>query len=294
MSILKKTFKKLFKTKNKIKETFNKVLKITNLSKSDLKQIEESLLSADINWEITENIIKEVKSDSFKNSDWEISLSRIFNEVIKKAKSIPLKKIILMIGVNGSGKTTASAKLANYFKCNNKKVILVAADTYRAAAINQLTLWSDKIGVDIISNERTTDPASIAFDGVNSGISKKSDYIILDTAGRLQNSVNLMKELKKIYNVILKLSDDISVVINLDANIGQNSISQVEEFNNFLPIDAIILNKMDGTAKGGAAISIIDKFKLPVLFLGIGEGIDNIVPFDSNSYINSLINSTSS
>ena len=294
MSILKKTFKKLFKTKNKIKETFNKVLKITNLSKSDLIQIEESLLSADINWEITENIIKEVKSDSFNNSDWEISLSRIFNKVINKAKSIPLKKIILMVGVNGSGKTTASAKLANYFKCNNKKVILVAADTYRAAAISQLTLWSDKIGVEIISNNKTTDPASIAYDGVNSGISKKSDYIILDTAGRLQNSVNLMKELKKIYNVILKLSDDISVVINLDANIGQNSISQVEEFNNFLPIDAIILNKMDGTAKGGAAISIIDKFKLPVLFLGIGEGIENIVPFDSNSYINSLINSTSS
>ena len=119
MSILKKTFKKLFKTKNKIKETFNKVLKITNLSESDLIQIEESLLSADINWKITENVIKQVKSDSFKNSDWEISLSRIFNEVINKAKSIPLKKIILMIGVNGSGKTTASAKLANYFKCNN-------------------------------------------------------------------------------------------------------------------------------------------------------------------------------
>tara|TARA_Y100000590_G_C15713057_1_gene1010951 strand:+ start:645 stop:1538 length:894 start_codon:yes stop_codon:yes gene_type:complete len=284
-----KTFKNLFKTKNKIRETFNKVLKIRNLSDSDLETVEESLLSADINWEITEKVISEIKADSFKNNNWEENLHRIFNDIICQAPSYKLKKIILMIGVNGVGKTTVSAKLSNFLKKKGKKITLVAADTYRAAAVSQLKLWSDKIGIDIIYNKKTTDPASIAYDGVNSGLSKKSDYIIIDSAGRLQNSINLMNELSKIYKVISKLTDEISVIINLDCNIGQNSISQVEEFNKFLPIDAIILNKIDGTARGGIAISIIDKFKLPILFLGIGEKIDDISPFEASSYIDALI-----
>ena len=287
--MFKKALKNLFKTKNKIRETFNKVLKSNNLSDSDLEKIEESLLGADINWEITEKIISEIKSNSFKNKEWEESLFRIFEDVINQAQPVDLKKVILMIGVNGTGKTTSSAKLSNYLKNKGNKITLVAADTYRAAAVSQLKLWSDKIGIDIICNKETTDPASIAYDGVNSGLSKQSEYVIIDSAGRLQNSINLMKELTKIYKVISKLTDQISVIINLDCNIGQNSISQVEEFNKFLPIDAIMLNKMDGTAKGGAAISIINKFKLPILFLGIGEKIDNIVPFDAKSYINTLI-----
>ena len=294
MSLLKKTFKNLFKTKNKIKETFNRVLKVSNFSESDLIKIEESLLGADICWKITEKIIKQIKTKALKGSNWEDKIRIIFDEVISSANSTSLKKIILMIGVNGVGKTTASAKLANYLKNNNKKVTLVAADTYRAAAVSQLKLWSDKIGIDIISNNKTADSASIAFDGVNSGLSKGSDYIVIDTAGRLQNSINLMNELEKIYKVISKLSDEISVIINLDANIGQNSILQVEEFNNCINIDSVIINKMDGTAKGGVAISIIDKFKLPISFFGIGEKIDNIIPFDSKIYINSLIDTENS
>ena len=194
-----------------------------------------------------------------------------------------------MVGVNGVGKTTSCAKIANYFKLKNNKVSLVAADTYRAAAVNQLKLWSDKLKIDFISNEMSSDPASVAFDGVQSGLSKNIDYIIIDTAGRLQNSENLMKELKKIFRVISKLTDNISIAINIDANFGQNSISQIENFSNYVPIDNVILNKMDGTSKGGIVMSIVEKFKLPISFIGTGEKVSDIVEFNFEDYLKSLI-----
>ena len=288
MSILSKTFSSLFKTRSVIRETFKKVLKKSNLTEGDYINIEECLLGADVNWDITEKIIKKIKSQSSKNNDWEETLIELFSNIIVN-KDIELKKIVLMVGVNGVGKTTACAKLANHFKNLNKKVILVAADTYRAAAVTQLRLWSKQLNIDCIANDRNSDSASIAYDGVNSGLSKNFDYIIIDTAGRLQNSQNLMNELQKIYKVISKLSDQISVIMNLDANIGQNSISQIEEFNKIIPIDTVILNKMDGTSRGGIALSIIDNFDIPVSFIGVGEKMDHLVKFNSDDYIKSLI-----
>ncbi|MBI44625.1 MAG: signal recognition particle-docking protein FtsY [Candidatus Marinimicrobia bacterium] len=288
MSLFNKTFSSLFKTRSIIRETFRKVLGKSNLHDSDYEIIEESLLSADISWGITNNIIDKIKSKSFKNTDWEGILQELLSEILIK-KDIGLNKIILMVGVNGVGKTTSCAKLANYLIGLNKKVTLVAADTYRAAATNQLLLWSKQLGIDCVSNDRTADPASVAYDGVQSGLAKNCDHIIIDTAGRLQNSKNLMLELKKVYKVISKLSDNISIIMNLDANIGQNSIAQIEEFNDIVPIDTVILNKMDGTSKGGIALSIIDKFNIPISFIGIGEKIDDIVPFNINDYIKSLI-----
>ena len=194
-----------------------------------------------------------------------------------------------MVGINGAGKTTSCAKLAYHFKRNNKSCSLVAADTYRAAAVEQLRLWSEKINVNFISNLNTSDPASIAFDGVKSGESKNIDYTIIDTAGRLHTSVNLMNELQKIYKVISKVSDEITIIISIDANIGQNGLKQIEEFNKFLPLDGIFINKMDGTAKGGVGMTIIDKYKLPILFLCVGEKINDFIEFDLDYYISSLV-----
>ena len=289
MSFLSKTFSSLFKTREKIRSTFNRVLSISKLSSEDLDNLEECLLSADINWEITEKIVKVIKSDSHKKINWEKALNDIFKNTFSNVNKSSLKKIIIMIGVNGVGKTTACAKLANYLTQKRKSVILVAADTFRAAAVNQLRFWAKEINVMFISNDKSSDAAAISYDGASSGIAKQTDYVIIDTAGRLQNSANLMKELEKIYKVISKLTDHISVIINIDANIGQNSLSQVVEFNKYIPIDSIILNKMDGTSKGGIALSIVDKLHIPISYIGIGENIDDFIEFDSDDYINSLI-----
>ncbi|MDC1050995.1 signal recognition particle-docking protein FtsY [Candidatus Marinimicrobia bacterium] len=194
-----------------------------------------------------------------------------------------------MVGVNGSGKTTSTAKLAQYFKQKSKKITLVAADTYRPAAIEQLKIWADRININVISNLNTSDPASIAFDGAKSGINKKHDHIIIDTAGRLHTSKNLMNELSKIYRVVSKLSDEITVCLSIDGNTGQNGLKQVEEFNKYLPIDNIILNKMDGTAKGGIVLSILNNLSLPISFLGYGEQYDDFDEFDIDKYLDILI-----
>ena len=293
MKIFKNTFSKIFKTKNKIKETFSKVLSFRSLTKEDKEKMEECLLSSDLGWELTEKTLENLEKIE-KNESWEDVLLKTLKSSVENLEinSSDIRKVILIVGVNGSGKTTSAAKLANFFKINNKSVTLVAADTYRAAAVNQLRLWSEMLGVGFIANDKSSDPASVAYDGVQSGIAKNVDYIIIDTAGRLQNSENLMNELEKVYRVISKLSDQITVVMNIDANIGQNSISQIENFSKYIPIENVILNKMDGTSKGGIAMSVIDKFKLPVSFIGIGEKMEDLIEFDMDDYLKSLINST--
>ncbi len=290
MSIFKKAFSSLYKSKDKIRKTFSKILSLSQLSDNEKEQIENCLLSSDVGWQLTEKIINDLKK-SKKDELWENALIETIkssvNHIDKKINNF--KKIILIIGVNGTGKTTSAAKLANYFKDNNKKVTLVAADTYRAAAVEQLSIWSKRMNIDFISNVNTSDPASIAYDGVNSGISNNHDHIIIDTAGRLHTSKNLMMELGKIYKVIQKLSNEITVCISIDGNTGQNGIRQVEEFNNYLPIDNIILNKMDGTAKGGIALAIIDSLSIPISFMGIGEGYNDLIAFNLDDYLGSLI-----
>ena len=291
MSLFKKTFSNLFKTRKKISETFKKVFKKGSLSDEDCCLIEETLLSADVSWKLTDKIIENIKNNYNSEKDWENLLANSLKDSLPEINEISINHAIIMIGVNGVGKTTACAKLANSYKNRGNSVLLVAADTYRAAAVEQLELWARKIKVNCISNLNTSDPASIAYDGINSGISNNIDYTLIDTAGRLHTSINLMNELQKVYKVISKVTDKITVIMNIDANLGQNSLSQIEEFNKILPIDGVILNKMDGTAKGGVAMSIMDKFKFPVLYFGIGEGIDDMIPFNLNDYIKSLISS---
>ena len=197
--------------------------------------------------------------------------------------------VIILAGVNGSGKTTTAGKLAHQFKEEGRKVLLAACDTFRAAAVDQLKIWSERINVNFISNLNSSDPASIAFDGSKSGIAKNHDCIIIDTAGRLHTSINLMKELEKILKVVSKLTEDVSVLMTLDANIGQNAVKQVKEFNKFMPIQGIVVNKMDGSAKGGAVLSIMDELKIPVLYNGIGESLDDFIEFNIDDFLNSLI-----
>ncbi len=289
MSFLKKVFSSLSNTRSNIKNTFEKVFNIDSLSEDDYTLIEECLLGADISWHVTDKIIQDIKSNPIDGSNWQEVLFNSFKNILQIPQNVEFKNIILMVGVNGVGKTTASAKLANFFKKSGNKVMLVAADTYRAAAVSQLKLWSKVIQVDFISNEKSSDPASVSYDGVESGLAKKIDYIIIDTAGRLQVSDNLMNELEKVYRVISKLTRQITVVMNVDSNIGQNSVSQIEKFNKCIPLDNIILNKMDGTSKGGVIMSIVDKFKIPVSFLGVGEKVNDLVEFEMNDYLNSLI-----
>ena len=167
--------------------------------------------------------------------------------------------------------------------------MLVGADTYRAAAVEQLRLWSKKLDVKFISNEFTKDPASIVYDAINSGLSDSYDKIIIDTAGRLHNSVNLMQELEKVYNVSKKFNEKIRVILVIDSNVGQNGMNQALEFNKFIPIDSLILTKMDGTARGGIAISMIDKLNIPIDFIGVGESVDDFVPFDLDIFLKGLI-----
>tara|TARA_Y100001970_G_scaffold284960_1_gene403475 strand:+ start:1073 stop:1960 length:888 start_codon:yes stop_codon:yes gene_type:complete len=280
-------FKKLSKTREKISGRLSEIFSSSEASKFDFEEIEDCLLSSDISWSVTSKLVNSLKEN--KNSNFIEILKLEIKNILSLNKKFKIKKNIIMIGVNGAGKTTSSAKLANFLKLKNNKVSLVAADTYRAAAVEQLKIWANKINVEFVSNNKTNDPASIAFDGVKSGDAKNNDYVIIDTAGRLHTSENLMNELEKVYRVISKITNDITILINIDANVGQNGIKQVEDFNKFLPIDGIILNKMDGTAKGGVAISIVEKLGIPIVYVGLGEKIENIMSFNIDSYVDSII-----
>ena len=291
MNIFKKTISSIFKTKDKIRNTFSKILSFSKLSEEDKDKIEECLLSADVGWELTDKIINNLKNNENSYKTWE---DLLIDTVKKSIKNIDIefnnfKQIVIIIGINGSGKTTSAAKIAQNLKNNSKKVTLVAADTYRAAAVEQLEIWSKRMNINFISNINTTDPASIAFDGSKSGINKSHNHIIIDTAGRLHTSKNLMVELEKIYRVVRKLTDDISVCISIDGNNGQNAIKQVQEFNKYLPVDNIILNKMDGTAKGGIVLSILNDLSIPISYMGVGESYDDLVKFEIEKYLDLLI-----
>ena len=285
-----KTIKSFFKTKSRIRNVLSNIVSFSKLTSIEREQIEECLLSADVGWELTEKIIENLKSSKSHDTWEDIMISSIKSSVNNiNIKHDDFKRIVIIVGVNGSGKTTSTAKLAQYFKLNYKKITLVAADTYRPAAIEQLKIWADRININLISNLNTSDPASIAYDGSKSGLNKEHDHIIIDTAGRLHTSKNLMNELSKIFRVVKKLSDKVTVCLSIDGNTGQNGLKQVEEFNKYLPIDNIILNKMDGTAKGGIVLSILNNLSLPISFLGFGEKYDDFEEFDIDKYLDTLI-----
>lgn len=287
--IFKKTFNGLKKTRKKIANAFSTLSKKSYLDDNDIEQLEESLIEADISYDIVDEIIENLKQKGASDKGWlERAREVVLSRMTLDNSPHDIKKNIMLVGINGSGKTTSAAKLAQYFIEAKEKVCLVAADTYRAAAVEQIKIWADKVGVRLVQNPNTSDSASIAFDGVQSGLSK-NERVIIDTAGRLHTSVNLMKELEKIYNVVNKLTSDITTLMVIDGNIGKNSLSQIEHFSNYLTIDGIVITKLDGTAKGGVVLTAMSKHNIPVYFIGVGEGMSDLIPFDKENYINSIL-----
>ena len=289
MGLVESVFNKLSNTRKNVIQVLEKLSRTSKIEDEVLLEIESRLLQTDMGSELAEDIIsyiKTIKTEDYGSALFDYLLNRFENFDTERI----LKKVVLVVGVNGAGKTTSIAKLANHLNVDND-ILLVAADTFRAAAVEQLERWSDKINVDIISNPNSKDPASIAFDGVASGLRNNKKHIFIDSAGRLHSSDNLMRELKKIYKVILKQTDQVEVLISIDSTIGQNSLNQIKEFSRYTPIDGVILTKMDGTSKGGIALPIMQKLKVPIYFIGVGEVENDLIKFDLKDYLKSITSS---
>ncbi len=280
---------------------------ITGKSRIDddvLDALEEALLSSDMGVETTlkilDNIQDRVERDKYVGMDELVDVIRDeigqlleVDEQATTQEPFDFSKkpyVILVVGVNGVGKTTTIGKLAAMLKARGKKVILGAADTFRAAAVEQLTIWAERTGVDIVKQPMGADPASVAYDSVSAAVARGADVVLIDTAGRLHNRVDLMNELTKIRNVIRKVVPDgpHEVMLVLDASTGQNAFVQAKEFARATSVDSLAITKLDGTAKGGVVIGIVDQMKVPVKFVGIGEGIDDLKLFDRKEFVSSL------
>ncbi len=276
---------------------------------SVLDAIEEALISSDMGVDTTLEIIdrleERVGKDKYMSMDELVgmlreeiaSLLEVGDSSLVANGSLPFdfsKKplVILVVGVNGVGKTTTIGKLASRLKAEGKNVVLGAADTFRAAAVEQLQIWADRAGVAIVKQEMGSDPASVAYDSVSSAIAKGADVVIIDTAGRLHNRVNLMNELTKIRNVIRKVIPDAphEVMLVLDGSTGQNAYHQAQEFSKATDVTSLAVTKLDGSAKGGVVIGIVDQLQIPIKFIGIGEGIDDLKVFDKKEFVSSLFN----
>ncbi|MFI5133014.1 MAG: signal recognition particle-docking protein FtsY [Chitinophagales bacterium] len=272
-----------------------------------LDNLEEALVGADVGIETTvkiiENIEKRVAKDKYLNTS---GLNNILQEEIENLlvdapesnsysfdSALPSKPyVILVVGVNGVGKTTTIGKLAYNFKKAGKSVLLGAADTFRAAAVEQLVIWSERVDVPVVKQNMGSDPAAVAFDTVQSGVSKGSDVIIIDTAGRLHTKTHLMEELGKIKRVIQKVIPDAphEVLLILDGSTGQNALEQAKHFIAVTDVSALAITKLDGTAKGGVVLAIADQFKIPVKFIGVGEKMEDLLVFDKHEFVDSLFN----
>lgn len=286
----------LKKTKENLSKKIYELFKGRALDDEFYEELEIALISADIGSAATEQIISEFKTACFKNK---ISTSDAARDLIKKIMisqidydipSYGYPLVILVAGVNGVGKTTAIGKLAKYFKTQGKSVLLAGADTFRAAAAEQLQVWADRSDVRLIRQDEGSDPAAVVFDAIASAKAKNTDVLLVDTAGRLHNKKNLMNELSKINRVVSREypNCDYRTYIVLDATTGQNAVSQVNTFNEILDIDGIILNKLDGTAKGGVVFAISVEEEIPVVFVGVGEKIDDLLPFDATEFVEGL------
>ena len=297
MGFFSKLFNGLKKTKDAIGSKISNVFKRSELNDEFYDDLEETLITSDVGVETTLYIIDELKSRSKKEHIKEVDkakmiLKDIMLEILDVEKiDIQYPMIMTFVGVNGVGKTTTIGKLANYFVKNNKSVTLVAGDTFRAAASAQLNTWGERSKVRVVSQGEGADPGAVVYDGISSAKAKKCDVLLIDTAGRLHNKTNLMEELKKINRVKEREwseANQLNLIV-LDATTGQNAISQVEAFSESIGIDALILTKLDGSAKGGVILSIAYELQLPILFVGVGEGVDDIELFDANTFVDAII-----
>ena len=296
----KKLVSGLTKTRDNIVHGIDNVF--SGFSKIDddfYEELEETLIMGDLGVNTTEEIIENLKEKVKENHIKEpAACKELLINTIKEQMDLGenayefenRKSIVLVIGVNGVGKTTSIGKLAAQLKAQVKKVVLAAADTFRAAAIEQLTEWANRSGVDIISQSEGSDPAAVIYDAISAGRARNADVIICDTAGRLHNKKNLMEELKKINRIIDKEMPEAyrENLIVLDGTTGQNALSQLKEFKEVADVTGIILTKMDGTAKGGIAVAIQAEYGIPVKYIGVGEHIDDLQKFDSQDFVNAL------
>ena len=284
------------KTNDNFKKKLFYAFSARQLNDEFYDSLEEALLSADMGITAAESVIDQLRDEVFerKIKSPEDAQSLLKDIIIGDIKfdiddyDYPL--VILVSGVNGVGKTTAIGKLANMFKEEGKSVVVAAADTFRAAASEQLEVWGQRAGVRVVKHGEGSDPAAVVFDAISSAKAKGTDVVLVDTAGRLHNKVNLMNELKKICRVVEREMPDADFrkYLVLDATTGQNAVSQAEVFGEAIDIDGIILNKLDGTAKGGVVVAISDELELPVLYVGVGEKIDDLIPFDADDFVEAL------
>ena len=292
--MIKSIFSALNKSRTNFLQIFNFLSKKDNISQDELDTIEELLIETDIGYDIAENIIDIIQSKIYDKTDMGEAIRSSLLKMLPENSQLDLnneKTVLLVVGVNGSGKTTTSAKLAYYYKKLGYKITLVAADTYRAAAVDQIKIWSERVGCKLVCNEETSEPASVVFNGLESAIAHESDLVIIDTAGRLHTSSNLMRELDKINRVITNRFSVFSKIslITIDASLGQNSLVQAKEFNEYIDINGAIITKLDGTAKGGIVLPLYDDLRIPVNFIGTGETIEDLAVFNSIQYIDNLL-----
>ncbi len=294
-------FKKgLTKTRDFVSENVNRIsASLGYFDESMLDELEMILVQADVgancSMHLMEDVRKEMKEKGDKSKDFVLSvLKKRMREILGEQKKVDLKEnklnIILMVGVNGTGKTTTAGKLCLRFQKQNKKVMLAAADTFRAAAIEQLKHWGDKTNTPVISHEEGSDPASVVYDAIHAAIARNVDVLIIDTAGRLHNKQNLMDELAKIKRIILREAKDATYesFLVIDATTGQNAILQAKVFGEVTEVTGIVITKLDSNAKGGVAISVAYETKHPIVLAGLGEKVEDLVDFDPDSFVESL------
>lgn len=297
MGFFSKIANALKKTKDAFSSKFTKLFARDKIGEDFYEDLEDILISSDISFSTSEDIVEELRDRMIegKVSDKDVVVKELKDILIDKLNDtddfdFEYPCIIMIVGVNGVGKTTSIGKLANKFRKEHKTVTIAAADTFRAAASDQLEVWAKRADVRIIKQSEGCDPSAVVFDAVNSAKTKKTDVLIIDTAGRLHVKSNLMEELKKMNRVVDREFPEANFykMIVLDSTTGQNAYSQVDLFNQAIGLDGIILTKLDGTAKGGFVISLADKLKVPVKFVGVGEGIDDIEDFDSEEFVEAL------
>ena len=295
MGIFSKFFGALKKTKDAISKKISQIF-VGELDDEFYEELEYVLVSSDLSVEASQDIVENVKAIAKKEK---IKTEDRFKEVLREAmiqvidiesKPLEVPSLVTVVGVNGVGKTTAIGKLAYRLKKEKKSVLMVAGDTFRAAASEQLTEWSKRAGTRIVKYNEGVDPGAVVYDGIKSAIAKKEDVVLVDTAGRLHNKVGLMEELKKINKIISKeWNGSVENFLVIDATTGQNALTQVEMFNEIVPLTGIILTKLDGSSKGGVVFAIAKKYGIPIKYVGVGEGVEDIEPFDAKEFVENII-----
>ena len=297
MGFFRKIIDGLKKTKQNIGFKLKQLFKVGVFDDDFFDDLETLLLSGDVGAAATMEIVDRLRDrlEETKITDPDRAMSELKGILVDMLQAEPFAAmppaVVMVVGVNGVGKTTTIGKLAARFKKEGKSVVIAAADTFRAAAGEQLEVWAERAGVRIIKHQEGSDPAAVVYDAISSAKSRKTDIVLIDTAGRLHNKVNLMEELKKINRVITREypEADKKNLLVLDATTGQNALSQVELFNEAVDVDSVALTKLDGTAKGGVVIAIKENFDIPVGFIGVGEGIEDLMPFDAESFVEGIL-----